>query len=161
MNTVFLLSKPQLDRATIQQIVDQTQSHKYTGANDIAALSSLFDEIPDALIFLKTVEQELMLFDYGFCIIDRDHITSKLIHFTARMRSVASNTTQSGISLVFIVGSLQEWKQLCIKACNNIDELRPIFNAIIHLFDKEGIGNIFKDYSRKRIQGGAFLLEKK
>ena len=47
--STFLLIKPQLDRVTLQQIVDQATQGKYQGSNDVATLAQLFEPVSDGV----------------------------------------------------------------------------------------------------------------
>lgn len=101
---------------------------------------------------------------FSFLITASSSVILKLNEVT--QLSIVSASLNNGRAAV-VSGTLGEWKTSITSICNNLNknytnaELRYIANTCLEYFYIMGLKYIFKDYKKKSLTDGTFLLEYK
>lgn len=114
---------------------------------------------PDLKPSAASVVPYLNLFHAGFLIACHERDAAEILEICG-MPCMMTESIERGISVVFITGTLTQWKQACLRGCvpTTTREVRRTFNLIFGEFNKIGLGRIFEVKKVERTDN-TFLLE--
>ncbi len=99
---------------------------------------------------------------YSFLVISESDTLFQLMEQTPL--SVQSAVCTNGLRLAVVAGNLEVWRTAIINCCSDSIqyELRDVMDKILLLFETEGLGRIWENYSKKPLSDNTFkLIEKK
>lgn len=174
MANVEILSRPKIDLEfffkasnkvlgrTVTKAIDRTMIPQTESAKFISALAEFDDEnlkSDKATYNVQTAEHELFFLHYVLICIADEETYIKTREWTKL--DVTSQRCFDSEIIFLLGGCLHEWKR-ATRECCSIEapfHLRLLFDKIILLFEKEGLGNVWFDLRKKTLPDQTFLLE--
>jgi len=100
------------------------------------------------------------LFHAGFIIAADERDCTEILELTS-MPSIVTPSIKRGISVMFIAGTLTQWRDAILKGCKKEigQEVRHIFNLVYTEFKNIGLAGAFNFKSKENTRDHTFLLE--
>lgn len=100
------------------------------------------------------------LFHAGFIIAVDERDCTEILELTS-MPSIVTPSIERGISVMFVSGTLTQWRDAILKGCQKEtgQEVRHIFNLVYTEFKNIGLAGAFNFKSKENPRDHTFLLE--
>lgn len=154
LNKLLPLARQALDRS-VSSAADSIDSNP--PLHHMLCVASIKE--PDIRPSAKSVIPYLNLFHAGFLIASHERDIAEILEITG-MPAIMVESVERSISVVFIAGTLQEWKTAILRGCvpTATREARHTFNSLYGEFNKLGLGAMFEARKVER-NDNTFLLE--
>jgi len=158
MAEAVLIGRPKIDFDNLFRISSQalgwtitTEIDNSLPLSEAAKLISALTEFSDG--------QPLFFLHYGFLCHANKDTAIKVREWTKL--DITSNDSVDGNIIFFAAGTVDVWKQAVEACCSNLAtfELRLLFDKILLLFEREGLGSIWFGQRKVMLQDKTFLLE--
>lgn len=170
MSGVVLVQFSSLDLKKLlpigRQALDRSLSEKADNANmhpplhHMLCVSSL--KTKDIKANALTCKPYLNLFHAGFLIGTYDRHLAEILEI-AGMPSVVTDSVERGVALVFIAGTLSNWREAILRGCQKEvnSNVRHTYNLVFRELKNIGLGPAFDFNQVENKRDQTFLLENK
>lgn len=157
----FLKGASDATGRSIVRGVDASPRELSDPAKFLAVLSAFQDGNEKPLDAIRNSASIQAALHYGFLVYADEETVFQIMERTELM--VTSTSCLDGERICVVTGNLKQWVQATKECCAEHQpfNLRLLFDKVILLFDRFGLGELWHDTRRRTLPDKTFLLEQK
>lgn len=131
-------------------------------AKTIAAYGAFAEPRAKPTTLISESTSVLRHLHFAFLVLAEEEALNEVRDRTALAFTTARDCKR-GKSFAVVSGTLDQWKVALIESCspNSTEEVRTLFSGFLVWFDRQGLSEVFQQFSRRSHADGTILLEHK
>lgn len=169
--SVVLIVQPSIDFSTLltvgHKLLGYSMSAKVDQSRlehcDVERLTSCLAAMNDAQAPAGITPNLLHHASYSALICADERDMTDILAAASGMHFVVADTVMRGAVLAFVTGTVAQWRDAVKSGATPAAEhnVRFCYSAILHLFQQQGLGNVWSDFNHKPMDDGTLCLEDK